>query len=234
MRTTVTLDPDVVEQLRGLARRRSLSFKAALNNAVRAGLAAERSAGRVYTAPARPMRMRPGIDLTQALRMADSLEDEEIARKLEQRKLSNVASMKLPDANLLLYALDEASPHHAPARSWLEQTLSGIEPVGFAWAVLLAFLRLSTRAQLFASPLEPVEAFDVVDGWLAQPCALVLHPTERHLAILRGLVEPLRTSGNITGDAHLAALAIEYGGEVCSADTDFARFQGLRWKNPLE
>ncbi len=142
--------------------------------------------------------------------------------------------MKLPDVNLLLYALDEASPHHIRARPWLEGVLSGTEPVGFAWSVLLAFLRLSTRAQLFANPLTPAEAFDVIDGWLAQPSALVVDPTERHLAILRGLVEASGTAGNLTSDAHLAALAIEHGGEVCSADTDFARFRGLRWNNPLE
>jgi len=141
--------------------------------------------------------------------------------------------MKLPDVNLLLYALDEASPRNARARPWLEELLSGTEPVGFAWSVLLAFLRLSTRAQIYANPLEPAEAFDVVEGWLAQPSALVLNPTERHLALLRGLLEPLGTAGNLTTDAHLAALAIEHGGEVCSADTDFSRFRGLRWTNPL-
>ena len=141
--------------------------------------------------------------------------------------------MKLPDVNLLLYALDEASPHHPRARPWLEALLSGSEPAGFAWVVLLAFVRLSTHPQLFAHPLAPAEAFAVIEGWLAQPGALVLHPTERHLAVLRGLVEPLGTAGNITTDAHLAALAIEHGGEICSADTDFARFRGLRWTNPV-
>jgi toxin-antitoxin system PIN domain toxin len=141
--------------------------------------------------------------------------------------------VKLPDANLLLYALDESSSYHTRARSWLEALLSGTEPVGFAWSVLLAFVRLSTRPQIFTFPLAPAEAFDVVEGWLAQPCALVLHPTERHLALLRGLVEPLGTAGNITSDAHLAALAIEHGAEVCSADTDFGRFRGLRLSNPL-
>jgi toxin-antitoxin system PIN domain toxin len=142
--------------------------------------------------------------------------------------------VKLPDVNLLLYALDETAVHHGRARVWLEEVLSGSEPVGFAWPVLLAFLRLSTRPQIFARPLEPEEAFDVIEGWLAQPSALVLHPTERHLAVLRGLLEPLGTAGNLTTDAHLAALAIEHGGEVCSADTDFARFRGLRWTNPLQ
>jgi toxin-antitoxin system PIN domain toxin len=141
--------------------------------------------------------------------------------------------VKLPDVNLLLYGLDEASPQHARARPWLEDLLSEMEPVGFAWPVLLAFLRLSTRAQVFVSPLQPAEAFDVVESWLAQPCAVVVHPTERHLAVLRGLLEALGTAGNLTADAHLAALAIEHGGEVCSADTDFGRFRGLRWTNPL-
>ncbi len=141
--------------------------------------------------------------------------------------------MKLPDANLLLYAADETSPHHLRAVQWLQELLAGTEPVGFTWLVLLAFLRISTNARIYADPLRPDEAFDRIEGWLAQPCVLVLHPTERHLAILRGLLEPLGTGGNITSDAHLATLAIEHGGEVCSADNDFARFRGLRWTNPL-
>lgn len=86
MRTTVTLDPDVVEQLKAVARRRNISFKTALNNTVRAGLAAERGENRPYKAPARPMGLRPGVDLRRALRLADSLEDEETVRKLELRK----------------------------------------------------------------------------------------------------------------------------------------------------
>jgi toxin-antitoxin system PIN domain toxin len=141
--------------------------------------------------------------------------------------------LKVPDVNVLLYGLDASSANHAKARPWLEELLSGTEAVGFTWSVLLAFLRLSTRPQLFTNPLEPAEAFEVVEGWLAQPCAVILNPTERHPAILRGLLEPLGTAGNLTTDAHLAALAIEHGGEVCSADTDFARFRGLRWMNPL-
>ncbi len=141
--------------------------------------------------------------------------------------------MKVPDANLLLYALDETSAHHASARKWLDESLSGDEPVGFAWLILIAFLRLSTRAPVFGIPLQPSEAFEIIEGWLRQPPALILHPTDRHLAIVRGLVEPLGVAGNLVNDAHLAALVIEHGGEVCSADNDFARFRGLRWTNPL-
>lgn len=142
--------------------------------------------------------------------------------------------MQLPDANLLLYAIDDTSPHHSGALRWLEHALSRTEPIGFTWVVLLAFLRVSTRPQLFANPLTPERALDIVDSWLAQPCAILLHPTERHPAILRGLIEPLGTAGNIVMDAHLAGLAIEHGGEVCSADSDFGRFPGLRWTNPLQ
>jgi toxin-antitoxin system PIN domain toxin len=141
--------------------------------------------------------------------------------------------VRIPDVNVLLYAADESSPHHERARVWVEEVLSGPEVVGFAWTVLLAFVRLSTRAHVFSHPLDGVEAFDIVEGWLAQPCAVVLHPTDRHLEVLRGLVEPLGTAGNITTDAHLAALAVEHGAEICSADSDFARFPGLRWTNPL-
>jgi toxin-antitoxin system PIN domain toxin len=141
--------------------------------------------------------------------------------------------MKLPDVNLLLYALDADSPQHERARPWLRDLLSGAEPVGFSWSVLLAFLRLSTRAIVFMHPLSPDEALDVIDGWLRQPCSVVVEPTARHVAIIRELLMPLGTAGNLTTDAHLAALAIEHAADLCSADSDFGRFRGLRWTNPL-
>lgn len=141
--------------------------------------------------------------------------------------------MKLPDANLLIYAVDDTSPRHGPARAWLDAALSGSEEVAFAWVVLLAVLRLTTKAAVFASPLLPEEAFDLVDGWLAQPCAVVVHPTARHAALLRGLLAPLGMAGNLTSDAHLAALAIEHGAVLCSCDADFSRFSGLAWTDPL-
>jgi predicted nucleic acid-binding protein len=86
---------------------------------------------------------------------------------------------------------------------------------------------------VFGTPLEPSQAFDIVEGWLRQPPTVILHPTDRHVGIVRGLIEPLGSGGSLLNDAHLAALAIEYGGEQYSADTDFARFPGLRWTNPL-
>jgi toxin-antitoxin system PIN domain toxin len=141
--------------------------------------------------------------------------------------------VKLPDANILIYALDSTTPRHPRARSWLDDVLSGTETIGFAWQVLLAVVRLTTRPAVFARPYRPEEVFDVVDGWLAQPCATVVHPTTRHAAILRSLLTPLGTAGNLTNDAHLAALAVEHGGEVCSCDADFSRFPGVSWVDPL-
>jgi hypothetical protein len=141
--------------------------------------------------------------------------------------------VKLPDVNLFLYAIDEASPRYEPARAWIEATLSGSETVALAWTTLVGFVRLSTRANLFEQPLEVQQALDLLDGWLEQPCTTVVHPTERHSAVLRELLAPLGTAGNLTNDAHLAALAIEHGALLCSCDADFSRFPGLRWADPL-
>jgi toxin-antitoxin system PIN domain toxin len=141
--------------------------------------------------------------------------------------------VKLPDVNLLLYAIDEEAPRHAKARAWLEQVLSGTESVAFAWAVLLGFVRISTNPAAFESPLSAEEALDYVEGWLDQPVADIVHPTPEHASTLRELLGPTGTAGNLTSDAHLAALALEHGAELCSCDTDFARFAGLRWLDPL-
>lgn len=141
--------------------------------------------------------------------------------------------MKLPDVNLLLYAIDETAVLHQPARAWVEETLSGSETVAFAWVVLLAFVRLATRAAIFEAPLTSDEALDLVTSWLDQPSTTVIHPTDRHASVLRGLLNQVGTAGNLTTDAHLAALAIEHGAQLCSCDADFSRFPGLRWIDPL-
>ena len=141
--------------------------------------------------------------------------------------------MILVDVSLLIYAVNEDSPDHQKAKSWLESAISGSETVGLPWIVILAFLRLTTRAGLFQNPLSVQAAFDVVDAWLQQPSVTVPEPTGRHLQTMRDLISPLGTGGNLTSDAHLAALAIEYGAELCSADNDFGRFSRLRWRNPL-
>jgi len=139
----------------------------------------------------------------------------------------------LVDANLLLYAYDAASEHHARARTWLEEVLSGSDPVGFAWMTLLAFLRVATNPRALVRPLSLAEAAAIVSSWLGQPCVSLLQPGERHWEILSGLLEPAQARGPLVMDAHLAALAIEHGAVVASNDRDFARFDGLRTLNPL-
>lgn len=141
--------------------------------------------------------------------------------------------MKILDVNLLLYAIDTSSPRHELARPWLERTLSSRETVGLSWTVLLAFVRLSTRSAVFRSPLTADEALDIVDEWLALPPVVVVQPGRRHAAVLRELLTGVGTAGNLVPDAHLAALAIEHGAELCSSDADFSRFSGVRWVDPL-
>jgi len=141
--------------------------------------------------------------------------------------------VKLPDLNLLLYAIDTEADAHERAGTWLEEVLSGTEEVGFAWVVLLGFTRISTNPRIYEEPLTVAEACDVIDGWLAQPVATLVEPTSRHAAVLGELLEPLGTGGNLVSDAHLAALAIEHGAELYSRDNDFARFDGVRWIDPL-
>jgi uncharacterized protein len=141
--------------------------------------------------------------------------------------------VKLPDVNLLLYAADESSPHHSSALEWVNATMSGVETVALAWAVLLGFIRISTNLALSERAIEPEQALDLVDAWLTQPPVTIVHPTPRHTAVLRDLLTPLGTAGNLTSDAHLAALAIEHGATLYSSDNDFSRFAGLRWVDPL-
>lgn len=141
--------------------------------------------------------------------------------------------MILVDANILIYAVDRDSPHHAPARRWLEGMLSGSEPVGIAWIAALAFVRITTHPAVMRKPISAENAIRYVDGWVRQPCVKLIGPGEKHWPILRSLLTASGTAGNLTSDAHLAALAIEHGATVASADNDFRRFAGLTHLNPL-
>jgi toxin-antitoxin system PIN domain toxin len=139
--------------------------------------------------------------------------------------------VSLVDANVLLYAVNTDARHHRRSRRWLDQALSGGETVAFAWIALLAFVRLSTKAGLFPSPLSADQALDRVDAWLAAPAAVVVHPTADHGRIVRRLLRDVGVGGNLVNDAHLAALAIEHRRRVVSFDNDFARF-GVAWSEP--
>ena len=141
--------------------------------------------------------------------------------------------MIVPDINLLLYAEIAAFPEHAAARKWWERLLSGTEEVGIAPPALFGFLRIATNPRVISPPLAVDDAIDRVTAWLAQPNVRVLQPGPKHLQIAFDLLRGLGTAGNLTTDTQLAAFAIENAATMCSNDTDFGRFVGLSWKNPL-
>ena len=136
--------------------------------------------------------------------------------------------MKLPDVNVLLYAVNSASPQHAVAKQALQQAFTEGD-VGLPWAVLLGFLRLTTRSGILSNPLSVEDALQVVHSWLDHPAATTLAPGDRHAAILSRLLIGVGQGGSLVSDAHLAAMAIEHNAELLSFDRDFARFAGLRW-----
>ena len=141
--------------------------------------------------------------------------------------------MILPDANLLLYAEDSLSEQHTAARTWWDRQLSGTEIVGLCWPVLTAFIRIGTNARLQRRPLTLNEAVERVQSWLDQPCVRILQPTEQHWAIFQQMLRAGNATANLVSDAQLAALAVEHNCVLQSTDQDFARFRGLKWKNPI-
>jgi len=140
--------------------------------------------------------------------------------------------VNIVDANVLLYAVNEASPDHDTARGWLDGALNGTEAVGFSWTALLAFVRLSTKVGLFPRPLSVDAAFAVMRSWTGQPPSVIVEPTARHLDVLAGLIATVGTAGNLTSDAHLGALAVEHRATIVTYDADFGRFPGVRWHSP--
>lgn len=141
--------------------------------------------------------------------------------------------MILVDANLLIYAVDRDSPHHAAARTWLEGALNGPEMLGLPWVVILAFLRLTTRAGILRKPMTVERAVSYCESWLGLASVHIVTPGVHHWQIFRNLLLSVGTAGNLTADVHLAALALEHGGTLCSADNDFKRFPGIVHLNPL-
>lgn len=140
--------------------------------------------------------------------------------------------MIIVDANVCVYAHDSASSRHDAARSWLESALNESEPVRFPWATIVAFLRLATSPRVVERPLSVAEAAGEIDKWLTAPAGDIVEPTERHWSVLRGVLEEADARGPLVPDAHLAALAIEYGATLATTDRDFRRFPGLRLLDP--
>lgn len=139
--------------------------------------------------------------------------------------------MRILDVNVLIDAFNPASTNHARQRAFLERILNEDEVVALPWHTLLGFLRIITNRR-YQAHIEPRVASALIDSWLALPNVRVVHPGERHWAILRELVEVVPAAGQLVPDAHLAALAIENGAELFSADADFSRFPRLKWTNP--
>ncbi|HZK92140.1 MAG TPA: TA system VapC family ribonuclease toxin [Stellaceae bacterium] len=141
--------------------------------------------------------------------------------------------MILLDANLLIYSFDATSPHHSLAREWLDRQLAGVASVGFPWESITAFLRVVTNARLYRQPSMTSVAWRQIQSWLAGEPSWIPVATQRHREILDELLAPPGILGNHIHDAHLAALAIEHGLILCSADRGFSRFPQLRWLDPL-
>ena len=139
----------------------------------------------------------------------------------------------LLDANLLLYAVDRSSRFHETAADWLTEQLNGPVRVGIPWQSLVAFLRISTHPRAARSPLTPDDALGYVEDWLTADSVWTPVPGPRHGELLADLVQRYQLRGNLISDAHLAALDLEHGLPLVSADSDFARFTDLRWINPL-
>lgn len=141
--------------------------------------------------------------------------------------------MILVDANILLYAEDALSAFHQQARKWWDDQLSGSQPVCLCWTVLSAFIRIGTNPRVFEKPLSLEQALSRIQSWLDQPCTRIIRPTEQHWTTFQQMLNHGQAVANLVTDAHIAALAIEHGCIVASADADFARFPKLKWINPI-
>jgi uncharacterized protein len=140
--------------------------------------------------------------------------------------------MIFPDTNVLIHAVNADSPRHEHFREWWDASLSGSTPVCLAWAVVLAYVRITTNPRIMSHPLSTDEACSDVASWLSQGCVRIVSPLDGHWQLVHALLREAGTAGNLTSDAHLAALAMQHGCTLYSTDTDFARFPGLSWKQP--
>jgi toxin-antitoxin system PIN domain toxin len=139
----------------------------------------------------------------------------------------------IPDLNLLVYAHNEGATYHDSARRWWEGLVNGVERVGVPWVVSTGFMRLMTHPRVLVRPATPEQAVDYVREWFRFPHVTPINPGVEHLTHLRRSLAAAGVGANLVTDAHIAALAIEYQAEVHTNDTDFSRFPGLRWRNPL-
>jgi hypothetical protein len=138
----------------------------------------------------------------------------------------------LPDLNVLIGAHRSDGPMHARCRDWLRAVYAGEEAFGICPPVLIGLVRILTHPRMFRPPDTHDQAFAFVRSLLGHPNALLLHPGRDHFDLFEDLCRGADAHGDLVTDAYLAALAIETGAELVSADRNFARFSGLRWREP--
>ena len=141
--------------------------------------------------------------------------------------------MILIDVNVLVYAKRRDSPNHLNFRAWLEETFRSDSIVGISDQVLGSVVRVLTHPRIFGKPDSLDEAFEYVNFLRDQPGCILVSPGERHWEIFTRLCKAVGAKGNLISDAYFAALAMESGAEWITADRDFSRFSGLRWRHPL-
>ena len=141
--------------------------------------------------------------------------------------------MILPDINLLLYASFTEYQEHQKSKAWWDGVLSSPVPTKLGHVVILGFLRLSTNPRIYETPYSMDEAVDIVESWLDQPNTELLCPSSGHWGNMKSMLAVSGVMGNLATDAHIAALALDYGLTIYSNDTDFHRFPGVRVVNPL-
>jgi len=141
--------------------------------------------------------------------------------------------MIIPDINLLLYAYDDSSPFHKKAGAWWTGCIRSREPVGLPGVVIFGFIRVATNPRVFKTPMSTTEAAQRVRHWLKQPIVQMLIPDASHIEQTLSLLEEIGTAGNLITDAQIAAVALEHDATVTTTDSDFIRFEGLRWFNPI-
>ncbi|MFQ5703458.1 MAG: type II toxin-antitoxin system VapC family toxin [Gemmatimonadales bacterium] len=142
--------------------------------------------------------------------------------------------MILCDVNVLLYAFRVDSERHQEYHAWLVEQLTGAANVGVSELVLSSFIRICTHPRVYRIPSKPEESFAFADAIRTSPNAVMVTPGARHWDIFRDLSQQCGARGNLVPDAYLAALAIEWGCEWITTDRDYARFQGLTWRHPLQ
>ena len=141
--------------------------------------------------------------------------------------------MIIPDLNLLLHAYNRQSDQHARLATWWRAVMNGDELVGFPHEVIFGFLRIATSPRLGIAAVDFAAGEAVVKRWLEWPQVRVLQSDPEHAVRVLGLMRSAEGRGPLISDAILASYAIANRATLCSNDSDFARFPGLDWNNPL-